>query len=253
MPDIFLKITFKWVVELISLNYLSSWLLFYCINNSSILESEFYSRGDVVGIVFPSIFWLIFSLMLGLGLRDLVRSNEYKISVEVIFGFATCIILIPILINFGVLFYRSFIDENIARMFENGAYPYSIFNSVLTKTLYTLFVITLVSHWRIFRKAGKKGWHALIPIYNLVLICDIIKKDRSLVFLFFIPIINIGAVAAVTNGMAKVFSKSSIFSVGLFFLPFIFFPILAFGKNEYIYGEYKLVKEDLDLEDHLVQ
>ena len=82
--------------------------------------------------------------------------------------------------------------------------------------------------------------------------CDIIKRDAWWVFLFFIPLINLIAYAIITNGMARVFNRSSEFSVGLFFLPFIFFPILAFGENEYMHGEYELVRDDLDLEDHLV-
>ena len=33
--------------------------------------------------------------------------------------------------------------------------------------------------------------------------------------------------------MAKVFGKSAGFGVGLIFLPFVFYPILAFGSAQY--------------------
>ena len=161
-------------------------------------------------------------------------------------------VTVPMLVNYGMLYYRSFSDENLEGLFENSSYQISLIVGILTNIIQGIIVVTYASLWRIFRKSGEKGWHALIPIYNLIIICDIIKRDRILVLLFFIPIINLIAMASITNGMAKAFGRSTAFSIGLFFLPFIFSPTLAFGENEYIYGEYKVVTDDLDLEDHLV-
>ena len=34
-------------------------------------------------------------------------------------------------------------------------------------------VFAIVSMWKVFKKAGKEGWAALIPIYNLVVLFQI--------------------------------------------------------------------------------
>jgi len=250
MPDNFLKITLKWLVVIIVFNYLTNYLIFFLMQHYG--ASVLSQRNGISSFIFPFISFLVFSMSIGLGIQELSRSNKYEISVGSIFAFLSILVTVPVIANFGLIYINSFSDESIANIFENSSYKISIIIGIFFNFLLGTFVITLVAQWRIFRKAGYKGWYALIPIYNLVIMCDIIKKDRSIVFLFFIPLINLIGLAMITNGMARVFNRSSSFSIGLFFLPFIFFPILAFGKNEYIHGEYKMVRDDLDLEDHLV-
>jgi len=54
-------------------------------------------------------------------------------------------------------------------------------------------------------------------------------------FLYIISIITILVFSIiVTNGLSKSFGKDAGFTVGLIFLPMIFYPILAFGKAQYI-------------------
>ncbi len=252
MPDNFLKITIKWLVALLALNYLTNYLFLFLMQSNGIGTLSPY-RNSWFSIVIPLISLFGYLFILGLGIRDLSRSNQHHISVGSVFGFFAIMITVPILVNYGMMYYRSLSDENLAALFENRSFSFSILFGILNNVLQGIIILIYASLWRIFKKAGEKGWHALIPIYNLVIMCHIIKKEPSLVFLFFIPIMNFIALATITNGMAKVFGRSTGFSVGLFFLPFIFFPILAFGENEYIYGEYKVVKDDLDLEDHLVE
>ncbi|MFK7770774.1 MAG: DUF5684 domain-containing protein [Saprospiraceae bacterium] len=251
MPDNFLKITAKWLFVLIAINYLTNYAIYYVVQSNG---SNFLSqRNGLFSFIFPFISVVGFFLSTGLGIRNLSRSNKYDISVGSVFAFMAILITIPMIFNFGMFYYRSFSDDNIAKMFNNSSFQLSILIGFLFNLLLGTIVISLASQWRIFRKAGYKGWYALIPIYNLIIMCDIIDRDRSWVFLFFVPLFNLIALATITNGMARVFGRSDSFSVGLFFLPFIFFPILAFGKSEYFYGEHEVVKEDLDLEDHLVQ
>lgn len=251
MPSNFLKISMKWLIVLIAFNYLTNQAVYYSMRHYGL---SFLSRNSgISSFIFPFITLLGFFLSTGLGIRDLSRSNKYEISLGSVFAFFAILITVPVITNFGMLYYHSFTDENIAKMFTNSSYKLSIISGFIINLILGLFVLTLASQWRIFRKAGYKGWYSIIPIYNLVIMCDIIKRGRWWVLLFFIPIINLIALATITNGMARVFNRSDSFSVGLFFFPFIYFPILAFGQNEYIYNEYELVRDDLDLEDHLVQ
>ncbi|WGH27462.1 MAG: signal peptidase I [Candidatus Bostrichicola ureolyticus] len=52
------------------------------------------------------------------------------------------------------------------------------------------FIIQFLSTWKLYQKAGRKSWEAAIPIYNIIVMIQIIKKPIWLIFLFFIPIIG---------------------------------------------------------------
>jgi hypothetical protein len=48
----------------------------------------------------------------------------------------------------------------------------------------------------------------------------------------------------IINGMVKNFGKSEGFTVGVIFLPYVFFPVLAFGDAKYIDSE-KITSHEL--------
>ena len=95
-------------------------------------------------------------------------------------------------------------------------------------------VIGIVSLWKIFKKAGKPGWAALIPFYNYYVMCEIAEKQWWHVLLLFVPIAQIYSLFVVYDGVSKKFGKSTGFSVGMLFLPYIFLPILAFSDAQMI-------------------
>lgn len=101
--------------------------------------------------------------------------------------------------------------------------------------LFILFVIAfyLYTYWRIFEKAGKPGWAALIPIYNTLVMLEIVGKPWWWFLLFFIPGVNIIFAIWMVNLLSLSFGKGTGFTLGLLFLSFIFYPILAFGLAEY--------------------
>lgn len=54
------------------------------------------------------------------------------------------------------------------------------------------------------------------------------------VILVAIPIVNISVGMFIADGIAKRFGESRDFGLRLFLLSFIFLPILAYGKAEYM-------------------
>lgn len=96
-----------------------------------------------------------------------------------------------------------------------------------------VIALLLASMWAVFAKAGKPGWAALIPIYNLIILLEIVGKPWWWLFLMVIPLLNVVFAIWVYNLLSKSFGKSEGFTVGLLLLSFIFFPILAFGDAEY--------------------
>ena len=92
----------------------------------------------------------------------------------------------------------------------------------------------IVSVWKIFSKAGQPGWASIIPIYNTVVMLQAVKKPIWWFILMFVPFVNIIIGLIVTHNLSKVFGKGVGFTLGLIFLPFIFYPILGFGSARYI-------------------
>lgn len=102
-------------------------------------------------------------------------------------------------------------------------------------------IIQLIAMWKIFTKAGEKGWKCLIPIYNFVILFKISGLSPWLILVFLAAIIPfIGWLAPIAMNailsykLAKSFGKDTGWAVGLYFLPSIFYLILAFGKSEYV-------------------
>lgn len=85
----------------------------------------------------------------------------------------------------------------------------------------------------IFKKAGKPWWTALIPLYNIIVLLEIIGRPWWWIFLLFIPIINIYFGIKTDILLAKSFGKTENFAAGLVILGPIFLAILAFGKATY--------------------
>jgi uncharacterized membrane protein YoaK (UPF0700 family) len=82
-------------------------------------------------------------------------------------------------------------------------------------------------------KAGKPGWAAIIPIYNVIVLLQIAGKPLWWIILLFIPIVNLIMAILIGIAVAKKFGKSGGFGVGLALLGFIFYPILGFGDAQY--------------------
>lgn len=98
---------------------------------------------------------------------------------------------------------------------------------------FAVIVLLIASMWGIFAKAGKPGWAALIPIYNLIVLLEIVGKPWWWLLLMMIPLVNIILFVWTYNLLSKSFGKSEGFTVGLILLSIIFLPILAFGDAAY--------------------
>ena len=81
----------------------------------------------------------------------------------------------------------------------------------------------------VFRKAGQPGWGILVPLYNGVLALRVAGKPWWWLLLSIIPVIPVLAALAT----ARNFGKGIGFGLGLLFIPFVFYPILAFGSAEW--------------------
>ncbi|MGQ2983657.1 DUF5684 domain-containing protein [Flavobacterium sp.] len=101
-----------------------------------------------------------------------------------------------------------------------------------------IMIVMIIAQWKIYEKAGKPGWASLIPIYNIIVLLEIIRKPWWWILMLIIPIANIVFAIMMVNQLSKAFGKDAGFTVGLLFLGMIFYPILAFDKSiQYVYNK----------------
>ncbi|AZA82961.1 hypothetical protein C1637_17535 [Chryseobacterium lactis] len=89
--------------------------------------------------------------------------------------------------------------------------------------------------YRIFQKAGRQdAWAAFIPIYNTIVLLEIVKKPIWWIILLCIPLVNIFIIWVLNDRLAKGFSKETpLYTILLFFLGFIFIPVLGLGSDTF--------------------
>ncbi len=118
------------------------------------------------------------------------------------------------------------------------------------------YILTVIASWKIFTKAGEAGWKSLIPIYNMYILCRIIKINFWYVII--IPAVVIGILGSILGQgnpvygflyfayalfvdiftsikLGNAFKKSGGFIAGLILLPNIFQLILAFDSSSYAF------------------
>lgn len=96
-----------------------------------------------------------------------------------------------------------------------------------------IFIVMIVSMWKLFQKAGREGWEAIIPIYNSYVMTQLVNKPGYWVILMLIPYVGMIWSIWVLNLFVKGFGKDAGYTVGILFLPFIFLPMLAFGDAKW--------------------
>ncbi len=99
---------------------------------------------------------------------------------------------------------------------------------------FLLSLLTVAGMWKIFEKAGKPGWTAIVPVYNLVIMLEITKRPVWWILLFFIPFANIVVGFILMYALARSFGKGIGYTIGLIFLPWVFYPMLGFGAASYV-------------------
>jgi hypothetical protein len=107
-------------------------------------------------------------------------------------------------------------------------------SGVFMIVMMAICVVMIASMWKVFVKAGQPGWAAIVPIYNAIVLLQIVGRPLWWIALCMIPLVNIVIAVLVMIDLAKSFGKDAGFGLGLTFLGFIFFPMLGFGSARYM-------------------
>ena len=96
-----------------------------------------------------------------------------------------------------------------------------------------ILALIIAGAWKLFVKAGQPGWAAIVPFYNTYVVTVIVGKPILWFILMFIPLVNVVVGILLTVELAKVFGKGVGYAIGMILLPFVFVPMLGFGKAQY--------------------
>ena len=105
--------------------------------------------------------------------------------------------------------------------------------AIISIIYFAVIILMIASQWKVYQKAGQPGWACLVPFYNIIILLQIVEKPIWWLLMMFIPFVNIYFVVVISIELAKKFNKETGFGIGLVFLPFVFYPMLAFGDATY--------------------
>ena len=94
-------------------------------------------------------------------------------------------------------------------------------------------VVMLAGMWKVFEKAGRQGWEAIVPIYNIYVLTIVVGQPWWLLILCLIPLVNVLVFIFLAFKLAERFGQGVPFTIGMVLLPFVFYPLLGFGDAQY--------------------
>lgn len=99
-----------------------------------------------------------------------------------------------------------------------------------------IIVLYIAGLWKIFEKAGKPGWAAIIPIYNMIILAEIVGKPIWWgIVAALVPCVNIVFSIWLLNLLMKSFGKEvPLWTILTVFFGFVTIPMIGFGDARYI-------------------
>lgn len=95
-----------------------------------------------------------------------------------------------------------------------------------------LYAAIAAGLWKLFEKAGHKGWEGIVPIYNLWVLLKIVGRPWWWIFYLFIPLIGQLIGIGVIREFIKLYGKDSAVDLILaIVVPFLYFPYLGFNAD----------------------
>lgn len=207
----------------------------------------------VIGIIG----FILTPILLYQSYRDFERKTNKTITTKSAWSIAGIFILISFIVSLVGQIYHYFSGtfDEVSEYMDDSMLAWAFTASILFQIFLYVLYVTLFAQWWMHEKAEQAGWAVFVPIYNLVCLTELAKKPGYWVFLMFIPLVNIIFAIMLVNGVSKAFGKDEGFTAGMIFLPFIFYPLIGFGKEpRWIYREQE--EEDSGLDDiieHLVE
>jgi len=101
-------------------------------------------------------------------------------------------------------------------------------------------ILTLIGFWKVLEKGGESGAWSLLWLTGCLYpfafwpMAKISGRPPWWSILLYVPLVNIVILAIISIDVAKSFGKGTGYGIGLWLLPFIFYPMLGFGSSTYV-------------------
>ena len=130
--------------------------------------------------------------------------------------------------------------------------------------LIPILVVYLIALWKLFKKAGRNGWEAIVPFYNTWVLSEIagvawwypliiIVSNFGLIDESFISsILSLASLVAnffIMYNLSKKFHRGIGFAILATIFPFVLIPIMAFS-DKYQYDKDVLVSQNGPIGDN---
>ena len=104
-------------------------------------------------------------------------------------------------------------------------------------------VFYVVSGWKLYTKAGRPGWAIFVPFYGWIEFFNVAWGNGAVFLFMFAPGINILVAILTVQKLSEAYGHGLGYTLGLFFFPYVFIPVLAFGKSKHVRYQAKLAAE----------
>uniref|UniRef100_A0A7C4XTI7 Signal peptidase I n=1 Tax=candidate division WWE3 bacterium TaxID=2053526 RepID=A0A7C4XTI7_UNCKA len=108
--------------------------------------------------------------------------------------------------------------------------------------LFLVSLLTVISKWRLYNKAGFPGWACLVPFYNDYVLVRVAGFSGWYFPITLVPSLDPYSFFVLQVLVARAFGKSILFGVGLYALPVVFYPILWLSGAEYQHPKLSLIE-----------
>jgi hypothetical protein len=95
------------------------------------------------------------------------------------------------------------------------------------------YLVVWLPFWPVFTKAGRAGWEAIVPIYNLFVMLQIVGRSGWWLIALFIPLVNVFVWILILYDLADSFGHGVGYALGLLLLPFVFALVIGLGSSQY--------------------
>lgn len=87
-------------------------------------------------------------------------------------------------------------------------------NKIMDISIWIILVLIIstlhaICTWKLYIKAGRKAWQAFVPVYNGIVLMQIINRPKWWVFLLFLPVINLLILPVIWIETLRTFGKKS--------------------------------------------
>lgn len=99
------------------------------------------------------------------------------------------------------------------------------------------YIIISISLYFIYLRIGKNKKNALIPVWNIITLLDLVSLPKLLIILVFMPYVNFIGIFVISifinYRLGKALNLSALNRLGLILFPIIFMPLIATKNLEY--------------------